>query len=256
MQIRKRELTIVLLDLIGSTRFVERVGPMKAAKWLQYHDRLTRSLMYRYNGREIDRSDGFLMSFEQTIDAVNFALLYQEQIPYRTRLNTRIGIHVGIVAEVTQHELNVLVGAKPVELEGVSKNLAARIMSLCGAGQVLMSSAAFARIKGNTNRDTPRGTRYACVGLYRFKGISHAHSIYAVGVNIESLQPPASTEKAKRLGGPKRVRSHARDRRLLEWAYWLLYRSAIVSTVYIIYVFWPYLWHHYIINLLRWLDGK
>ena len=33
--------------------------------------------MYRFNGREIDRSDGFLMSFDSTIDAVNFSLEWQ-----------------------------------------------------------------------------------------------------------------------------------------------------------------------------------
>ena len=45
MELRERQLAIVLLDLIGSTAFVQRVGAMKAAKWLQYHDRLTRSLL-------------------------------------------------------------------------------------------------------------------------------------------------------------------------------------------------------------------
>ena len=61
-QMTHRRLSIVLLDLIGSTRFVERVGPMRAAHWLQYHDRLTRNLINRFSGREIDRSDGFLIS--------------------------------------------------------------------------------------------------------------------------------------------------------------------------------------------------
>ena len=112
MEIKERRLAIVLLDLIGSTAFVQRAGAMKAAEWLQYHDRLTRSLMYRFEGREIDRSDGFLLSFERPIDAVNFALTYQSTIPPRVKLNTRIGVHVGNVAEVTQSELDTLGGAK------------------------------------------------------------------------------------------------------------------------------------------------
>ena len=102
MEIKERKLAIVLLDLIGSTKFVQRVGAVKAAEWLQYHDRMTRTLMYRFDGREIDRSDGFLVSFERSIDAVNFALTYQATIPQRTKLNTRIGIHLGVVAEVTR----------------------------------------------------------------------------------------------------------------------------------------------------------
>ena len=245
MQIKTRELSIVLLDLIGSTRFVQRVGHTKAAEWLQYHDRLTRSLMFKFNGREIDRSDGFLISFEETINAVNFALHYQSTIPRKTRLNTRIGIHVGTVAEVTQRELDVMVGAKPVELEGIAKNVAARVMSLCGSGQVLLTADAFNAIRNRTNRDTPRHTRYAQVGLYKFKGVSGARIIYAVGSDIRSLQPPPSSEKAKRIGGPKAIRSHARDRRLIEWLMWSLPRLAIISAVYIIAVLWPYLSTHW-----------
>ena len=70
---QERKLAIVLLDLIGSTAFIRKAGAMKAAEWMQYHDRLARSLLYKYQGREIDRSDGFLLSFERPIDALNFS---------------------------------------------------------------------------------------------------------------------------------------------------------------------------------------
>lgn len=258
MNIKERRLAIVLLDLIGSTAFVQRAGAVKAARWLQYHDRLTRSLMHRFRGREIDRSDGFLLSFEQTIDAVNFALHYQLTIPQKIRLNTRIGVHVGTVAEVKQHELDVMVGAKPVELEGVAKNIAARTMSVCRAGQVLLTQEAFSEIKGKTNSFTPKGTRYVMVGLYQFKGVKEPQVIYAVGISIESLQPPPSSEKAKRLGGPKKVRSRARDRKVKEWIMWILPRWALINIIYIISLLMPYLMHKYpILNqIVRWLLGR
>ena len=227
----ERKLAIVLLDLIGSTRFVQRVGARRAAEWLQYHDRLTRSLMFKFQGREIDRSDGFLLSFERPIDAVNFALLYQASIPAKTRLDTRIGIHWDVVVEVKQDEIFTSGGAKSVELEGLGKNIAARTMSLCQAGQVLLTEEAFQAVKNRTNHWTPPKTRYVCVGLYRFKGVSEAQVIYAVGQTIESLQPPPSSEKVKRLGGPKRVKSRARDRRLLEWVVWLNWRLSILIII-------------------------
>ena len=238
-KLKETNLAIVLLDLIGSTRFVQKVGPVKAARWLQYHDRLTRSLCYRFNGREIDRSDGFLMSFETTIDAVNFALKYQAEVPTRTRIQCRIGIHWGRIVEVHQHELMVSVGAKQVELEGVAKNIAARTMSLCGAGQVLLTDQAMKMVRGRSNMYTPKSTRYACVGLYKFKGVRESQVIYAVGETIESLQPPKSTDKVKRLGGPKKIKQKARDRKLLDWADWLLWRLGIVSTILVIYVLGP-----------------
>jgi class 3 adenylate cyclase len=240
MEIKERRLAIVLLDLIGSTAFVERAGAVKAAEWLQYHDRMTRTLMYRFNGREIDRSDGFLVSFERIVDAVNFALTYQQSIPQRTRLNTRIGIHLGVVAEVTQDELDTLGGAKPIELEGVAKNIAARTMSVCMAGQVLLTSEAMAAVKGRTNKFTPKGTRYVCVGLYRFKGVREPVSLYAVGSTLQSLQPPPSSEKVKRLGGPKKVRSRARDRKIMEWFWWIIPRLLIIEVIYILCLMWPW----------------
>ena len=92
-------------------------------------------------------------------------------MPPKVKLNTRIGIHWGSVIEVKQDDVFVGAGAKRVELEGISKNIA-RTMSLSGAGQVLLTKEAMerARLKGR-NRYTPSETRYVCVGLYRFKGV-------------------------------------------------------------------------------------
>ncbi len=95
VDMEEKYLAIVLLDIIGSTAFVQRNGAHIAAKWFQVHDRMTRSLVYKFQGREIDRSDGFLLSFDRTIDAVNFALSYQRTLPPKLKLNTRIGIHWG-----------------------------------------------------------------------------------------------------------------------------------------------------------------
>ena len=239
MELKETKLAIVLLDLIGSTQFVQKVGAMKAAKWLQYHDRLARSLIYRFNGREIDRSDGFLLSFERTIDAVNFGLIYQQTIPPRTKIGCRIGIHWGSIIEVKQTEIYTLGGAKSVELEGISKNIAARTMSLCGAGQVLLTKEAMSAIKGRMNHWTPKGSRYACVGEYRFKGVKETQVIYAVGETIESLQPPPSSDKVKRVGGPKRIKSRMRDKKLREWLWWFTTRTALMIVLWLVSILAP-----------------
>lgn len=241
VKLRERTLAIVLLDLIGSTAFVQRAGARRSAEWLQYHDRLTRNLLRRFNGREIDRSDGFMLSFDRPIDAVNFALLYQITIPPRIRLEARIGVHWGQVVEVEQEELEVMVGAKRYELEGIAKNITARTMSMCLPRQVLLTASAFSVIKNRTNEQTPKGTRYACVGLYRFKGVAEPQTIYAVGSTIEALQPPPSTEKTKRLGGNRRVRSHLRHMRARELSWWVLVRLAWISLIYLLALSYPFL---------------
>lgn len=240
MTMREKYLAIVLLDLIGSTNFVQKVGALKAAQWLQYHDRLARNLVYRFNGREIDRSDGFMLSFDTVIDAVNFALHYQDQIPAKIKLNTRIGIHWGKVIEVQQDDIFIDAGAKRVELEGIAKNIAARTMSLCQAGQVLLTKEAIDIVRRKTNMFTPKGTRYACLGLYKFKGVREPQEIYGVAVDIKYLQPPPGSEKVKRIGGPKKIKSRARDRKLKEWFFWLYYRLFFISLVYMSYWFLPF----------------
>lgn len=241
MELRERQLAIVLLDLIGSTAFVQRVGAMKAAKWLQYHDRLTRSLLYKFNGREIDRSDGFMLSFDRCIDAVNFGLHYQASIPAKTTLQCRIGIHWGKVVEVKQDELYTMTGAKGVELEGISKNIAARTMSLCGAGQVLLTKEAMIAVKHRTNPFTPKNTRYALAGEYRFKGVAETQIIYTVGQTIESLQPPKGGDKVKRLGGAKRIKSRLRDKKFAELVTFLITRSGFIASLYLLSILAPIL---------------
>ena len=127
--VNERYLAIVLLDIIGSTAFVQRNGAW-SLKWFQVHDRLARSLVYKHNGREIDRSDGFLLSFDRIIDAVNFGLACKT-VPKKTNLQTRIGIHWGKIIEVKQDDVFVGAGANRVELEGLAKNIVTRTMSLC-----------------------------------------------------------------------------------------------------------------------------
>ena len=238
MEFNERILAIVLLDLIGSTAFVQKVGAKRAAEWLQYHDRLTRSLLYKFNGREIDRSDGFMLSFDRLIDAVNFSLHYQSSIPRKTKLNTRIGVHWAKVVEVIQDELYVGVGAKRIELEGIAKNITARTMSICLPGQVLLTKEAVNVAKGRANTYTPQGTRYACVGLYRFKGVKDLQEIYAVGTSLKVLQPPPSSEKVKRVGGPKKIKSRARDRKLIEWLWWLSVRLCFIIIFWLLAESW------------------
>jgi class 3 adenylate cyclase len=233
---RERYLAIVLLDLIGSTAFVQKVGAKVAAQWFQIHDRMARNLVYRHEGREIDRSDGFLLSFERPIDAINFALAYQKKIPPKIKINTRIGIHWGKIIEVEQKEVYVGAGAKRVELEGISKNIAARTMSLCQKGQVLMTKEAMLAVRNRTNMHTPKSTRFACVGLYKFKGVKEPQEIYAVGETIESLQPPPSSEKVKRLGGPKYIGKRARDRKFLDWASYFFWRAGVIACLFWLYI--------------------
>jgi class 3 adenylate cyclase len=238
VKLKHTYLALVLLDLVGSTAFVQKVGPIKAARWLQFHDRLARSVCYKNNGREIDRSDGFLMSFDSMSDAVKFALEYNKRVMPKTGLKARIGIHWGEIVEVHQDELFVGVGAKKVELEGISKNIAARTMSLADPSQILLTKDAFKRLVATPALRLPKELRSACVGLYNFKGVAELQEIYSVAEDVDLLQPPKGNEKAKRLGGPKYIKKRLRDRKIKDW-FKSFYKTAapfaVSFSVYAIY---------------------
>lgn len=233
---KKVTLAIVLLDLIASTAYVQKYGAVTAAKLFQYHDKLTRTLIYKFDGREIDRSDGFLCSFEKTIDAVNFALAYQKEVPKKTKLKCRIGIHWGSIIEVQQEDVYVLANAKRVELEGIAKNIAARTMSICQSNQVLVTENVYSKVRHRTNKYTPKTTLFACAGMYRFKGVEELQKVYILTEDVDALKPPEGNDKAKRIAGPKEIRIRAKNRKLKHWYVYFQNRLALASLLYLGYL--------------------
>jgi class 3 adenylate cyclase len=236
----KVTLAIVFIDIINSTKFVQKNGAKSAAAWFQAHDRLARSLVYKHSGREIDRSDGFMLSFYNLGDAIQFALKYQEIIPKKTPFNSRVGIHWTDIIEVHQEDKYTSAGAKRVELEGIGKATAARCMSICQEKQVLLTKSAHLKFKSMLNAQTyiSKLTRTVLVGLYQFKGVKNPQEIYAIGNTIEVLQPPPSGEKVKRIGGAKKIKSRAKDRKFWEWIWWFNLRGTIICFLTVLYILW------------------
>ena len=77
--------TLLLSDLVDSTRLVERLGDERAGEVLARHDRLARELLPRFEGKEIDKSDGFLLLFERCIHAACYALAYHDALSELSR---------------------------------------------------------------------------------------------------------------------------------------------------------------------------
>jgi class 3 adenylate cyclase len=236
---KTRKLALVLLDIVGSTGFVQRAGPILAARILQHHDRIARSLCYKNNGREIDRSDGFLMSFESVQEAVKFSLDYNKFVTPKIKLRSRIGIHWGAVVEIQQLHVYVDAGAKRIELEGIAKNIAARTMSLALPSQILLTVDAFVALRKSVRLRLPANVRTACVGIYKFKGVREPMSVYAIAVDYQFLQPPPGNEKAIRLGGPKHIKKLARDKKLKDYlfsVYRLILQVGTLFSIFVLYL--------------------
>lgn len=238
------DIAIVLTDIIGSTKFTQINGAKTAAKWYGVHDRYVMSFIAKNNGRLVDASDGHLMYFNNVVDAISFAFQYKKfmrtkKIPFRSR----VGIHWDRMLIVKSPEHMVRAGGKRINLEGIGKNIAARTMSLCGPEQILLSQKAFLEYKkfGHRSPNIPKKALSALVGLYRFKGVKEPEAIYAIGQIQMQLQPPLNSEKAKRIGGQKKIRTRLKHKQWSEIFFYFIYRAGLIMTIYLIYTFWSLL---------------
>ena len=197
---------VLLADLVDSTAFIERFGDARAALALQRLDLQIRDLLEFTGGRLIDKADGLLAIFERPIQAVDFALRYQQALRHfssseGSTLTARVGIHVGELMTWSNTDHAVAAGAKPLEVEGLAKPIAARLMSLALPGQILVSSMAQSlaqRAQAELGERTHR-LRWMVHGRYRFKGVPAPLLVHEVGeVGFAPLVEPPSGQKVWR----------------------------------------------------------
>ena len=184
---------LVFTDLVDSTAIVERLGDARAGALMAEHDRIARALLARHGGLEIDHSDGFFVLFDDASNAASFALAYHAALA-PLDLRARAGLHVGPVTLRENAADEVARGAKPVEVEGIAKPLAARVMSLARGGQTLLTESARSAIEaalGNV-------ATIASHGHYRLKGIAEPLEVFELTAGA-AFAPPEDTEKAFRV---------------------------------------------------------
>jgi putative peptide modification system cyclase len=146
----------------------------------------------------IDRSDGLLLLFERPIDGLGFALDYarglrelgerpelarHRQAGHMLDLRARAGLPVGEVLTWRNSEAAVEAGAKPLEVEGLAKPLAGRLMTLARPGQILLSATAepLARRAAREMGERSEHLIWKSHGRWRLKGVPDAQEIYEVG---------------------------------------------------------------------------
>ena len=199
--------TMVVCDLSDSTALVERLGDRRAAALLRKHDRLTRALIDEHGGREIDKTDGYLLLFERPTQAVAFALAYQRGLRFMSEaeevtVRARVGIHVGDVVMWENSPEDISRGAKPVEVEGLAKPVAARLASLARPRQILLSgvAASIAR-RGHEEiaEDCPEA-RWCSHGTYRIRGVAEPLEVIQIGEPVVAdFSPPRNRTVGRRL---------------------------------------------------------
>jgi len=191
-----------MTDLVGSTSLVESMTDQGAAELIQKVDAATRALLRSHGGREIDKTDGYLVLFDRVIDGVRFAMelhahLAEISASEGHTLQVRVAVHVGEVVLWNNPPEDVASGAKPVEVEGLAKPVTARMMGLAPGGRTLLSRAAY-----EVGRRAGPELHWQAHGEYTFKGVTEPVEVFEVALDGPLPAPPGSA-KVRRVRGTR-----------------------------------------------------
>jgi predicted ATPase/class 3 adenylate cyclase len=184
---------LLVTDVVDSTQLLERLGDEAAASLWTAHDRAARDLLHEWRGLEIDRTDGFLLLFDRAADALGYALAYHRALAsLDVPLRARAGLHVGPVILRRNIAADVALGAKPIEIEGLAKPAAARVMSVALGGQTLLTAAARAALGQTT-------VHVQSHGHWRMKGVAEPIELFEAGDDGAPFTPPPDSAKVYRV---------------------------------------------------------
>jgi class 3 adenylate cyclase len=201
-----RELkTMVFTDMVGSTQLKQELGDAQAMKLIQQHHTLVRELLSALPGAtEIETAgDSFFLAFKAPSDAVRFAMQFQARLRKLAKtvgypLQDRIGIHVGEVFRHMEVDTDRL-----ADLNGIQVDTCARVMSLAGPSQTLLTRFAFdnaQQMLKNVKIEGVGTLEWNSHGLYHLKGISSPVEICEVAERgATDHRPPNDSEKAHRV---------------------------------------------------------
>ncbi len=153
--------TILFTDIVGSTDRARELGDKAWRELLEAHDKTVRREIARFRGSEVKSlGDGFLAIFDGPARAIRCAKAITEAME-PLGIKVRAGLHTG---EVERSEADVL---------GIAVNLAARIMDIARAGEVVISRTVKDLIAGS-------GIEVDEAGEYSLKGLEEKWQLFRV----------------------------------------------------------------------------
>lgn len=153
--------TLLFSDIVASTERAVEMGDAPWRRLLDAHDQSVRDRLQRYDGDEVNTTgDGFVACFDGPARAIRCALEIVEGAR-ELGVQVRIGLHTGECER------------RGSDIAGLAVHLAARIGSLAGSGEVLVSRTVRDLVAGS-------GIGFDERGHHQLKGIPDSWDLYAV----------------------------------------------------------------------------
>ena len=183
-EINRRLAAIVAADIVAYSRLMseDELGTLQRLKAIQQE--LVEPRIREFGGRLVKTTgDGALLEFSSAVDALQCAVVIQNQMTEREK---DVPVHQRIVYRIGINLSDVLVDGDDIFGDGV--NVAARLESLAEPGGIYISDAVFKNVKGKLDLG------FANLGPKQVKNIAEPVLTYSVLLNPEDagkvLEPP------------------------------------------------------------------
>ena len=177
----RRIATVLMLDVVGSTHVAAELGDARYRELSRRFDQLVRSSLKRFGGREEDHAgDGFFATFPQPDRAILCASSISDAVR-ELGIEIRCGVHTGQTESL---------GGKT---QGIAVVIGARVMSLAGAGEILVTSTTKELVTGS-------GFRFEDFSAHELKGVPGPWQVFAATAvdGAERPGPLPAAEAAQR----------------------------------------------------------
>jgi class 3 adenylate cyclase/alpha-beta hydrolase superfamily lysophospholipase len=153
--------TVMFTDIVGSTDRAAELGDKRWKEVLDEHDKIVQRQVEHFRGRYVKHTgDGFLATFDGPGRAIKCAQATNAALS-RLGIEMRTGLHAGEV------EL------RGDDVGGIAVHIGARVMSLAGGGEVLVSSTVKDLVVGS-------GLKFDDRGEHELKGVPGEWRLFAV----------------------------------------------------------------------------
>jgi class 3 adenylate cyclase len=153
--------TVMFTDIVGSTEKAAELGDKGWGDLVERHHGVVRAMLGRFRGKEVDTAgDGFFATFDGPARGVRCAQAISSSVR-DLGIEVRAGVHTG--------EVETIAG----KTGGIAVNVGARIASLAGPSEVLVSHTVQGLVSGS-------GLQFEDAGEHELKGVPDRWHLYRV----------------------------------------------------------------------------